>query len=383
MPIRALLMPCSTTSLVATFVALMISHLSFFSIVEMEMQVDEARFQTLCLIEKPLLNVSNPNFTAAEKLWRDELGTHKCNPNRDWLYANCAMKLADVISIRTNQVGKPQAAELEDLYKKAASSFENLQTRFEAASANQNLGSFYASHDRSKEAEYHYEKALDGYASKLGKFCFYAQQVATSLVDLYVKDERYEEAIALLTDEYQTLKARNPDCPGALSMVRLELGKVYYHMGRYREAKQIFKESILNGSPCLAHVTSYIAATEDNLGNFKSAENEYKNVIVYERSNLKQFPLPGGSSWNIANALESLATFYVEQNRSDEAVPLLQEAFAIRQNEFDCSALRPMSDDLRREALDMVAQQLASAYKQQGRQDWAKEVLKVAARYQK
>ena len=383
MPIRILLMPCSTTGLVATVVALIISHLPFFAVTEMEKQVDEARFATLCLIERPLLCVGNLNLAAAEKLWRDELKTHKCNPNRDWLHANCAVKLADVISLRTNQVGKPQAAELESLYKTAATSFENLNAPFEAATAYEGLADFYDSHGKSKQAEYYYKRSIEGYNKAHGAFCFYSQEVAISLVELYLSEKRYDDAIALLKDEMHTLKARNPDCPSALSMVRFDLGKVYYHTGRYKEAEQLFKESVSNGSPCLAHITSYIAATEEKLGHLQIAEQEYKNVVKYERSNLTRFPISGGSSWNIANALEALATFYIEQKRSDEAVPLLQEAFTIRQNEFGCAGALPMSEGIKLDALKTVAQQLASAYNQQGRQVWAKEVLKVAARYHK
>ncbi|MBA3856847.1 MAG: hypothetical protein C0507_08055 [Cyanobacteria bacterium PR.3.49] len=380
MPIRTLLMPCSTTGLVATVVALIISQLPFFVIVEMELQVDEARFATLCLLERAYMNVSKPDFAAAEKLWRDELANHKCNPNRDWLHANCSTKLADVISLRTNQFGKPQAAELEHLYKTAAISFENLHTSFEAAYAYEALGDFYLSHHRNKDAEYFYKKSIEKYNSKFAKFGFNAQGVATSLVDLYLGEKRYDDAVALLTEEYQAIKARNADCPTAVSMVRFELGKIYYHMGRYAEAEALFKETLALGCPCLPHLTSYIAAVEEKLGHYEAAEREYKNVVKYERLNVERKVFPGGSSWNLASALEALATFYVALKRHDEAVPLLQEAFTIRQNEFGLTGVL-QSDDLKLNALKSVADRLASAYNQQGRPALAKEVLKVAARY--
>lgn len=344
MPIRSLLMPCSTTGLVVTVVALTISHLPFFALVEMEQQVDEARFASLCLIERPMLNVKKPNLAAAEKLWRDELSTHKCNPSRDWLHANCTMKLADVISLRKHQIGQPQPAELENLYKTAVTSFENLHTCFEAASANESLGDFYASHKKFKDAEICYKKSIAAYESKFGPYCFYSRDIITSLVQLYIEQNRCEEAIALLNKEIQALEAKSTECPVAVNLVRFELGKVYFHMGRYREAEAHFKNAASRG---------------------------------IARHQL------GSCEWNLANALELLANFYTEAKRSTEAIPLLQEAFTIRQNAFSSNNALPMPPGIKKDALQKVARQLSSVYEQQGRQAWAREVLEVAAKYSK
>lgn len=381
MPIRSLLMPCSTTGLVVTVVALTISHLPLFALVEMEQQVDEARFASLCLIERPMLNVKRPNLAAAEKLWRDELSAHKCNPSRDWLHANCTMKLADVISLRKHQIDQPQPAELENLYKTAVTSFENLHTCFEAASANESLGDFYASHKKFKDAEICYKKSIDAYESKFGPYCFYSQDIITSLVQLYIEQNRCEEAIALLNKEIQALEARSTECPVAVNWVRFELGKVYFHMGRYREAEAHFKNASSRGISHLP-VDSYIAATAQKLGRKDEAERHFKSIVQSERAMIARHQL-GSCEWNLANALESLANFYTEAKRSTEAIPLLQEAFTIRQNAFSSNNALPMPPGIKQKALQKVARQLSSVYAQQARQAWAREVLEVAAKYSK
>jgi len=372
---------CTKRSLFWLISALAIAILPPFIIVELEKQVDEARFASLCVTERQYLLVSNLDLAAAEKLWRDELNNHKCNPSHDWLNANCSLKLADVLTLNAKSSEEPYSAEAVKLYKDAARTFENLNAVFEAASAYESLGDYYQTHDKLEDAELCFQKSIEGYNQSRSKFCYYSQEVVSSLVDMYVRQKRYGDAINLLTEQLAAIRARKTEGPIADGLTLFELGKVYSAKGSYEEAKNYFREALVQGTPHPNLVISFIAFGENKLGHKKEAEIEYKKVVEYERATLKNRFAGLSSPWNLGSALEDLGEFYMEDKRVDEAIPLLQEAFTIRQNEFSSNDVFPMSKKIKVEALKKISTSLAAAYHSQGNESFAREVLKTAERY--
>ncbi len=199
------------------------------------------------------------------------------------------------------------------------------KTFYQAALA---LGSLYESKKNEKKALKTYEKFYEQYQH---------QGIASKIATIYLKQERYQEAIPFL----ETIRASDPNDMN----VRVKLGLVHMELKAYPNAIEIFNE-ILVKNPASERVLYYLGSLYEEMGNYKKAIAQlnkigheskfYEDSALHVTYLLKKLDRKSEARAVIQEAIKkapNFSAFYIfnasldeDANDLDSAISILEKA---------------------------------------------------------
>jgi tetratricopeptide (TPR) repeat protein len=155
-------------------------------------------------------------------------------------------------------------------------------------------------------------------------------QLALKLGEVYWKLGDYGEARQLFEEAIAIFRREGEDQSADLASAISNLGSVHYSVGDNARAAQLYRESIeirrrLGAEEDLFKPLNNLATLLVASGELEEAEEIYRENLARRRASSNPQPQ------NLATSLRSLAQVLIARDRPAEAEPLLREALAIRQ----------------------------------------------------
>jgi tetratricopeptide (TPR) repeat protein len=224
------------------------------------------------------------------------------------------------------------------------------------------LGDIYLNEERFGEAEKAYAKALSVYRRGSASNAAIAA-TRRNLATTYSLQGRREEAIALLKEASELLKA--PDPPELASEILNSLGIVYFRQEKFKKAETLITQA-LRIALKRGTATPGVGETFNNLGMIYWKQHKYVDAEqAYKRSLDVTEQLFGHVHPDVALTLENLGVLYTEMRRFRDAQDQLIESLAITEH------IDPVVEG----RVVRTLQRLSAAYLQDGHGDEAEKTL--------
>lgn len=136
--------------------------------------------------------------------------------------------------------------------------------------------------------------------------------VTETLADIYIAQDLYAEARAMLSRKLTAATSPDYPVPGDLPRLRYGLARLLVLMGEYSDAERLYREAIAaTADPLeLAYLRNGLAILHDELGNYPEAQDLYERALASAQEVRTDHPI-------IASVLNNLG--YLHQSISDYA----------------------------------------------------------------
>ncbi|OZC01875.1 tetratricopeptide repeat-containing serine/threonine-protein kinase [Rubricoccus marinus] len=196
----------------------------------------------------------------------------------------------------------------------------------DAAQTHNNLGAYLYTADRGSEAAEHYRKALAIRESNLGTHPLVANTLS-NLANLLNSEGNAEEAVVLFERAIEIWSQTLGDNHPSISTGLYGLGGAYRDLRRWEDAERAYQRSLDLDRASLPPDHPYIADGLVSVGQIRNEGGRYRQAEAVLREALAiRLSREDTSEEDLAVARAALGYCLLRQKRSEEAIPLLEQA---------------------------------------------------------